>query len=134
MTKSLSAVWLVALVGVFALYAWAIRQDGAPPPRMPDTVTGVTPIDVVQHVFIDNWQATAAATVTPTAAPKLVPTFAYPACPARDKELCRIPPVVVTMTAVPIPGCTAATMATMVPNTVCVWHAATSTAVVEIWK
>jgi hypothetical protein len=124
-TRSLSAAWLVALVAIFALYAWAIRQDPTPPMRMPDTVTGVTPIDAVQHVYCDNCQA--AATATATYAPRPTPTPAYPACPAKNQELCLVPADVVTVTVAPIPECTTATMATMAADTVCRWMEATST-------
>jgi hypothetical protein len=131
MTKTLSAAWLVALVAVFALYAWAIRQDPTPPLLMPDTVTGVTPIDAVQHVVIDNWQA--AATATATAAPRPTPSPAYPACPAKDQELCLVPADVVTVTVAPIPVCTTATVATMAADTICRWLEATSTPMEEFW-
>jgi hypothetical protein len=107
------------------LIAYAVRQDPTPPLLMPDTVTSVTPIDAVQHVVIDNWQA--AATATATAMPRWTPTPAYPACPAKNQELCLVPADVVTVTVAPIPVCTTATVEMMAADTVCRWMEATST-------
>lgn len=121
----LPIVVVVAIVAVAVACMNAIAQDPTPPMRMPDTTTGVTPINAVQHVICDNCPA--AATATATAMPRPTSTPAYPACPAKDQELCLVQADVVTVTVAPIPVCTTATVATMAADTICRWQAATST-------
>jgi hypothetical protein len=140
MSKSLSAVWLVALVAIFALYVWGVRQDSPEPPRIPASVAGVTPIaatlavNPVQDVRVTNWQT---STAEATRMPYQSPTPSYPFCPVPTGQVCEVPPPQQTPvphpTATP-PNCDTESMATMNAGTVCRWQAATATAGRDFFK
>lgn len=130
MNRPLSAIWLVVLLCVFAIFVWGINQDSPEPPRIPASVPDVTPIDTNQgdilHVIVDN---------LPTAVPDATrgvwktPTSAVPACPGTDGALCQVmaPQMVVPTTV--IAPCTTETIATFVPGEICRWETLTATSI-----
>jgi hypothetical protein len=121
MNRPLAAVWLVALVAVFAIFAVSMHQDNPEPFALPPTRPAVTPVstrDAVFHVVVDNLttlpQTTALQPTPATDTP-------IPYCPVMVGQICQIPPAVVVVTPTEPIICDATALALMNPGVVCLW-------------
>jgi hypothetical protein len=125
--RPLAAVWLVALVAVFAIFAVSMHQDSPEPFALPPTTaamplssTGTAQGDVL-HVVVDNLtilpQTTALQPTPATDTP-------IPYCPVKVGQVCEIPPAVVVVTPTEPIICDATAMPLMSPGVVCEWSIA----------
>jgi hypothetical protein len=140
MAKPLSAIWLVALVAVFAIFAFSMHQDGPEPFALPvqTSAVPVVPSTAVQgatiRVFVENFPT---LVPEPTRGVWQTPTSAVPACPGKNHELCVVPAPVLIVPTMTIVSCNAESIATFVPGEICRWSDVTSTPVPNtggLWK
>jgi hypothetical protein len=127
MNRPLAAVWLVALVAVFAIFAISMHQDSPEPFALPSTNAAVplssteTPQGDVLHVVVDNLTGIPLTTVLQPVSAIDTPTPGMPFCPVKVGQICQIPPAVVVVTPTEPIICDATAMALMSPGVVCVW-------------
>jgi hypothetical protein len=124
MTRPLAAVWLVALVAIFAIFAFSMHQTSPEPFALPPTMPAVPPVstrDAIFHVVVDNLTTLPISTA-------LQPTPAtdtpIPYCPVKVGDICQIPPAVVVVTPTEPIICDATALALMSPGIVCEWRIA----------
>lgn len=136
MNRPLAAVWLIALVAVFAIFAFSMHQTSPEPFALPPTMAAVTPIgthDDVLHVLVDNLPT---AVPAPTRGLWQTPTSAVPSCPGTDGELCQVVAVPMVAPTTVIAPCSTETIATFVPGDICRWADVTPIPTTErmFWK
>jgi hypothetical protein len=122
--RPLAAVWLVALVAVFAIFAVSMHQDSPEPFALPPTNAAVplssteTPQGDVLHVVVDNLTGVPISTAFQPTPASDTP---IPYCPVTPHQICQIPPPVVVVTPAEPITCDATAMPLMSPGVVCLW-------------
>jgi hypothetical protein len=128
MNRPLAAVWLVALVAVFAIFAVSMHEDNPEPFALPPTMP-VTAISnglgatngTVYEVRVINLPTDAPAATYDV---PVTPTPGVPFCPVKPGQVCQIPPAVVVVTPTEPIICDATALALMNPGVVCEWRIA----------
>jgi hypothetical protein len=88
-SKSLHALWIVALVGVFALFARSMSLDSPEPPRLPPMVPDAEPVAVRVVVELPTVTGELATAKRPTPTPTQSFVESLPKCvDAKGGELC----------------------------------------------
>jgi hypothetical protein len=127
MNRPLAAVWLIALVAVFAIFAVSMHQDSPEPFALPPTNAAVplssteTAQGDVIRVFVENLTA---LPITTALQPTAIIDTPIPYCPVTPGHICQIPPAVVVVTPTEPIICDATAMPLMNPGVVCVWSIA----------
>jgi hypothetical protein len=127
MNRPLAAVWLVALVAVFAIFAVSMHQDSPEPFALPPTNAAIplssteTPQGDVIRVFVENLTA---LPITTALQPTPATDTPIPYCPVKVGDICQIPPAVVVVTPTEPIICDATAIALMSPGVVCEWRIA----------
>jgi hypothetical protein len=127
MNRPLAAVWLIALVAVFAIFAVSMHQDSPEPFALPPEPSVVplssteTPQGDVLHVVVDNLTGVPITTALQPISTIDTPTPGVPYCPVAPGQICQIPPAVVVVTPTEPIICDATAMAVMSPGVVCLW-------------